>query len=210
MRRELLLTALAIGLAGRPALAGTLPPPALFVGPVPPPVRVGDARPEADRKGWRNLFIFSCNYGVWALGDEAVSGRMDRLAAALTAGAARALAHRPVVVEHYGLYLNMMTQIRGGAYAETYWPKCAREKMAGGWFSPGELTTHWSPLTVELTATVDGRPLAVHAVFSPPKNLPGREPQGLVVASDIVLDQANAALVRQILAAFPDDLKGGQ
>ena len=50
-------------------------------------------------------------------------------------------------------------------------PKCSREEMKAGWFDPADLTNNYSPLIVDLAATVNGKTYEVYTAYSPDTEL---------------------------------------
>jgi hypothetical protein len=138
-----------------------------------------DQRPAGEKKkGMGSLSITNCNYGVSRVADDLTApDRMTLLRNDLAMALGAQLEGKPIVVKHYGLYVNNAVGLRGLVYKpytgaipgvmEGIGASCPPEKMDGGWYGPEELTTPYSPVIAELAVEVDGKPYAVRAVVSP-------------------------------------------
>ena len=153
-----------------------------YVGSTPPAVEIIDQRPAAEQASKSgSLLISSCDYAVRQLGDHDL--RFDRVASlrdALQNASAAKLAGRPVTLVHYGIYINPAEIFRRGAQAAAFHivevggvdrgSHCAQEKMSGGWYGPGESTTRFAPIVVEIGFLVDGARRNVRTVYSPDRD----------------------------------------
>jgi hypothetical protein len=191
-------------IAAGAAVAGTPPLPAAFT--------LIDARPAAERATQTlSESIWSCDFGVYRLGDDLASERpasprLDRIAGLkddLSRGLGWRLAGRTLTVDHYNLYLNLAASQAGvppdgplgGLMApkeQTREAKCPRDKMTAGWFDGAELSTPYPPYIVEMDVELDGQHHKIRTVVSTQKD---------IAQLDIIqaaFAQANAALIADL------------
>lgn len=153
-----------------------------------------DERPEEEKtKSPGSLNIGNCNYGVYRVADDmSEPARMRLLRSDLAAALGAQLDGRPVVVKHYGIYVNNAATLRRGVAGAAQGAGtaaaasvgaappgeigvpgigvyCPPDSMNGGWYGHLEVTTEFSPVIAELTVEVDGREYAVRTVISSPK-----------------------------------------
>lgn len=175
-----------------------------------------DARPDAEKTTHTlSDSIWSCDFGVYALGDDLVrqkpeAPRLDRVAGLkddLARGLGARLNGRTLTVDHYNLYLNLTASQSGvapdgplGALSpktQTRQAKCPRDKMTAGWFDGAELSTPYPPYIVEMEVELDGQHHHIRTVISSQKD---------VAQLDIIqaaFAQANAALVAELAKDLP-------
>jgi len=137
--------------------------------------------------------IFSCNYGIYNIGESGISGgsyatgdRYLKLKAALAQKFGDILAGHSLTVIHYSSVINGASEaisnpieaaLSGGASApmiasrETKRAKCAREKMPIGWFDGSELSNFYSPIIFEFEGVLDGKTVSARTVRSPRREL---------------------------------------
>ncbi|HZC16130.1 MAG TPA: hypothetical protein VE309_05165 [Caulobacteraceae bacterium] len=207
----------------RAALAGFL---LIFAGAVfgqaptspPPPTAftLVDARPARERTTYSlSESIWSCDFGVYQLGDDLAferpaSPRLDRIAglkADLARGLGARLAGRTLTVDHYDLYLNLTASQSGvapneplGALApkgQTREAKCPRDKMTAGWFDGAELSTPYPPYIIEMDVELDGEHYAVRTVVSTQKDISQLD---IIQAA---FAQADMALIADLAKTLP-------
>jgi hypothetical protein len=175
-----------------------------------------DARPAIERTTYAlSQSIWSCDFGVYQLGDDLAferpaAPRLDRIAG-LKMDLARSLGarlnSRTLTVDHYDLYLNLTASRAGvppdgplGALApkgQTREAKCPRDKMTAGWFDGAELSTPYPPYIVEIEVEMDGQHHKVRTVISTHKD---------IAQLDIIqaaFAQANTALIADLAKALP-------
>ena len=179
--------------------------------------------------GWAGGF--SCNVGISQLGDNGYApDRLARLENALATAYPDTQKGSELIVRRYDIYINRGAEADAVAWGAAMgsvgvfgaggtpgdnnpqiWrsPKCARERMAGGWFSTQDLTNNTTPITVDIDVTVFDRNQVVNAALSP--SLQGTDFQvvstgrATTPALDALLqqamDKANKRLIAQIGAA---------
>lgn len=199
---------------------GVSPAPAAVE--APPTFRLSDQRPKNERKLFgSSSFIFSCDAGVFGLGDKHVSGRFELLQAQLQDSLGERLQGKEISVLHYSVFLNAQARLRGDAIAVGWGTAgvsrspdetarsspCPRDKMKGGWFAGSEISTPFSPIVVEIEVTMDGRTYKGRSVHSPLRELPltsnivhrnaFKSPEE-VEALRIAMTKANADLVNHL------------
>jgi hypothetical protein len=180
--------------------------------------------------GWAGGF--SCNLGVTQMGDDAwARDRIARLEQALVDAFPGKAEGEVLSVRRYDIYVNRGAEADAQAWgaamgsvgmfgvvgtpdtaAEKIWraPKCAREKMAGGWFDPADLTGNAEPITVDIDVSVFGGDFVVNAAHSPELNgrlfveAAGTQPQALEAMFQKTMAKAHQRLVDMITAARPD------
>jgi hypothetical protein len=148
---------------------------------------------------------------------------------ALAEGLGERLRGHDIVLSHYTLYVNghhaEVARSWGGAIGgaigggiggnpQTHRTACGREAFPAGWFDPSELTTPYTPYVVEIEVALDGRPVTIHSVFSPPQNvsetsiISGRlMRQNEYEWANAAIVKANTALVAAVAAALPSTAK---
>lgn len=188
---------------------------------------VDDQRPQAEKEQKTlSLWLFSCEYGVKRLSDDDViprnETRVQRLSEELTSEFGSSLNGHRVVLRHYTMYLNMNAEMVGsplvgplgkalveaplqGASAKAH-QSCPKEKMGGGWFEQRELTSPHTPFITEITLEIDGRPLTVRRVYSPPTNAPPQLMLDHTPLSPDMIPSAEAAML-QAEAALMDAVR---
>jgi hypothetical protein len=145
---------------------------------------VVDGRAEPDKKQKMLSFIItSCDYAVQRLGDKKVPGRIAALQQDLAQIKGAALDGKTLTVSRYHIYFNNSAILRGMVYPQytgvipammkEKGVACPREKSGGGWFDVTELTAPFSPLILDIEASLDGAVHSVRVVHSPPRELPG-------------------------------------
>lgn len=188
-------------------------------------IEVIDSRPEKDRKFHiLSLNTFSCDYGIFAFGDEQAPGRIQKVQAELERGFGDKLAGHRIIIDRYDIYDNGQDSTRhwasqvaiGGVVGAVIngpdhagGSRCPREKMTGGWVDSSELTNNNDPYVAEIEARIDDQSIKVRAVHSPVAT-PGRcgslakkacyDNQAVRDALEAVEDAANKALSAQIAA----------
>lgn len=173
-----------------------------------------DARPAKDKLfSMHSLWISSCNYGVYTVGEPAAAHPvMDTLRADVLAVPSLQGSSHDMRVDHYVVYFNLARKLKGmavgvavggiigGAIGDSMadarkGSKCPAEKMDGGWYGPGELTTPHSPLIVEISGALDGKPFHSRTLYSPTTELaPKIRKPSEVVEFEAALHRANHAL----------------
>ena len=178
--------------------------------------------PEARRSESLPLGIaggFSCNLGITRLGDAMYApDRIARLENALAEAFPDRAPGSNLVVRRYDVFFNRgaeaSTQTMGvavmgplGAGAQPNYdngrqwrePRCSRERMAGGWFDPVDLTNNYAPITIDLDVTVFGRDYAINAAVSPEVDL---TTPGGTLAREAVIQQAMHRIEDRLIAAI--------
>jgi hypothetical protein len=207
------LTSLCTGVALAQDVAGAPPVATAF--------KLIDERPAQDRKyRMLSVWLWSCNFAITNFGDGGQAGtkRVADLEALLATTAARFPVAPTIVLKKYNLLVNGNARemaeswkagvgpgLISGAIGEgkVHKPKCAREKMAAGWFDPSEITNGNSPVVVEIALSVNGKPIAVRKVLSPAKELmkdtfvKPMEPDE-IAAIEALLHDANELAVQQV------------
>jgi hypothetical protein len=172
--------------------------------------KVVDSRAEDDKKQkMLSYSITSCSYGIQRLGDKKTPPRIDVLREDLVRIKGAALEGKTLDVSSYHIFFNNSATLRGVVYGsnpgliadlmKTHGAECPREKMKGGWFDYVELTAPYSPLIVEMVASLDGQPHTVRVLYSLSRELPGnfKKPED---AQDllVVMHKAAEALATQL------------
>jgi len=145
---------------------------------------VADARAEGDKKQKiLSLSITSCSYAIQRLGEKKAPGRIDALREDLAHAKGIALEGKKLEVSTYNIFFNNKAVLKGMVYAphgglvsdvmKEMGEECPREKMKGGWFDVTELQNPYSPLVVELEASLDGQAYPVRVVHAPAFELAG-------------------------------------
>ncbi len=144
-----------------------------------PSVVILDERPAAEKATKKGSGpITSCDFAVTQLGDTDLSfDRIASLRSALEAAGPGKAAGKEVALHHYGIYLNPAEIFRRSFDAvarhridvSTVDPgsRCTQEQMSGGWYGPGESTTRFAPIIVEIGFVLDGVRYDIHNVYSP-------------------------------------------
>ena len=209
MARACLLSVVFCLLLSNVAAATSQIPAAVFT--------VIDARPDAE-KATHSLSdsIWSCDFGVYALGDDLArqkpaSPRLDRIAGLkddLARGLGARLNGQTLTIDHYNLYLNLTASQAGVApdgplgalmapKTQSREAKCSRDKMTAGWFDGAELSTPYPPYIIEMEVELDGQHHHIRTVVSTQKD---------VAQLDIIqaaFAQANAALIAELAKQLP-------
>jgi hypothetical protein len=101
------------------------------------------------------------------------------------------LAHKRLVISHYGIYFNHSNSARnathniagssggmvGGLLGGLMFKKdevgsrCKRAEMKGGWFEASDVTTPYPPFIIEISCELDGQTHTVRSVYSTDKEL---------------------------------------
>lgn len=170
-----------------------------------------DARPAKDKSfSTHSLWITSCNYGVFTVGEPvAAHPAMDTLRADILSLPSMQGSGHDMRVDHYVVYFNPARKLQGmavgvgvggivGAAIESSMvdankgSKCPASKMDGGWYGPGELTTPYSPLIVEISGKLDGKSFHTRTVYSPTAELSPKIKKPFEVAEfEAALHKAN-------------------
>jgi hypothetical protein len=176
-----------------------------------------DARPANERTTYAlSDSIWSCDFGVYQLGDDLAferpaDARLDRIAGLkmdLARGLGARLTGHTLTVDHYTLYLNLAASQAGvppegplGALmaspTKTREAKCPRDKMTAGWFDGAELSTPYPPYIIEIDVELDGQHHKVRTVVSSQKD---------IAQLDIIqaaFAQANTALIADLAKTLP-------
>ncbi len=173
------------------------------------PWTVIDQRAEAEKEDhFLSLFAHSCDYGIKQVGDERTSP--PRIAI-LRADLSRELGdagNKTISIQHYVIYFNKgLALLKSGPFSGgligqgeiAHRQACKKEDTTAGWFDPSEVSTPFSPIIVEISATMGDRPLVVRSVYSPNGELNGAfgEPEE-ASALFAAMRQASAELAHQI------------
>jgi len=179
--------------------------------PVVPPaqVTIDDRRPPAERESTSGShLITSCDFAVHQIGDREL--KLDRVAAlgdALNAAGLPDVAGRQLTLMHYGVYINPAEIYRRGARSIAFHEhdiskqdpgsRCNQDQMSGGWYGPGEATTRFAPIVVEIGVVIDGIRHDVRSVYSPDRDpiYRGSNPPALLAQA---VRQAEETLVRSL------------
>lgn len=182
----------------------------------PPPAGNGpvivDHRPASDSQGSvHSKWIGSCDVGISTI-EEADAGKpyLASLHDDLASLPGDPWSGHQITVTHYAAYENGKRQLKaksynggfgygilGGLLSDALAGKakdgetCAPADIHGGWYAAGEATSNVPPVVVEIEATVDGKPVKMHSVYSPAKQV-GFKPK---------TDQERAGLVAAIKKA---------
>lgn len=185
-------------------------------------VVVYERDPEARRTESLPLGIaagFSCNLGVTRLGEAMYApDRIARLENALADAFPDRAPGSTLVVRRYDVYFNRgaeaSTQTTGvavmgplGAGARPNYdsgrqwrePRCSRERMAGGWFDPADLTNNYAPITIDLDVTVFERAHVINVALSPEVDL---TTPGGTLAREAIVQRAMYRLQDRLVAAI--------
>jgi len=149
----------------------------------PNPWTVIDQRPEAEKTTeFLSLFAHNCDFAIRRLGDDRTSPPRIAL---LRAELSRQLGDTPnktISIQHYVIYHNKgLAQLRSGPYSGgilgqaelAHRMGCKKEDTTAGWFDPSEAGTPFSPIIVEISATVGNKAFVVRSIYFPDKELNG-------------------------------------
>lgn len=158
-----------------------------------PPVQLKDNSVETSAKTKLNsVWIWSCDFGVISVGDDFLTqqgietDRIGTLQKLVHAQAGNLLSGRTIEVSRYAISINGNAKMKGDSWnaalgggviskvvadGKSRKSKCGEDKMKSGWFGPGDLTSPYSPLVIEIAATIDGRPVSARGVYSPRREL---------------------------------------
>jgi hypothetical protein len=164
-----------------------------------------DERIESDKKQKTlSYLVTSCDYAVRRLGDKTAPNRVDALHDDLVRIKGAALEGKTLTVTQYNIYFNRNARMRGQVYSnytgvvagvmEKQGSNCPREKAGGGWFDAAELTGPFSPLVVDVKATLEGVPYNTRVVFTPAREVPGdfRTPEDVAILAAAMHKAAEA------------------
>lgn len=149
-----------------------------------------DHRPATDRLGSvHSKWMGSCDVGISTI-EEADAGRtyLAFLHDDLASLPGDPWSGHQIIVSHYAAYENGKRQLKARAYTSAVGggilgglisnalagstkdgESCAPGEIHGGWYAADEATSNVPPVVVEIEATVDGRPVKIHSVYSPAK-----------------------------------------
>lgn len=175
----------------------------------PNPWTVIDQRPEAEKGDeFLSLFAHSCSYGIKRLGDDRTSPPRIAILRADLSRELREAGNKTIAIQHYAIYFNKglallkSSPYSGGLLGQgeiAHRLACKKEDTAAGWFDADEVSTPFSPIIVEISATMGDRAFVVRSVYSPSEELNGafgepNEASALFAA----MRQATAELAHQI------------
>jgi hypothetical protein len=113
-----------------------------------------------------------------------------------------------VTVNRYVIFHNRREATRGSVFAgksglipsafKAAGDSCPEEKTTGGWFDPAETTTPFSPIIVQIEATMDGRTRSVRTVYSPSEELYGFGEPAASEALFAAMRKATEALAQEL------------
>jgi hypothetical protein len=185
-----------------------------------PGVSVADARKASELKtGTLSNWITSCDYGIRRLGDDGEGPpKLVLLKQDLDAALPAALAGKTLTISKYAVFVNVSAALRRGTYGSNpgivgavmsgMGSNCSREGTTDGWYGATEVTSVFSPIVVEVEATLDGKAFSARIVYSPDYETEGEfgerfwsgghfKPEALA-ALTLALHRANAALAEQL------------
>ncbi|WGM39236.1 hypothetical protein [Caulobacter sp. NIBR1757] len=215
--------------------ASTPPAPAEAAAPVEAPAVVPAAPAwtlkntrKVYKQKWRfvNLFLSSCEYGVYGYGDQLVGGRAERVEKRLRDHFGDRLNGHEVVLERYEFFQNaQINLIRsvgqgqggliGGLMGTTYNLNCKRKDTKSGWYDTQRFKPDPAPYVVEITVKIDGQVIASSAAAQPVRPHTFKEEELAdpdiaevieavqVVAMDDVIARIDAILPKPAPAAAP-------
>jgi len=177
-----------------------------------------DLRTEKDFvTGDLSRLIIDCDFGVIALPDWTFPDKAARLERDLYAAFGDRLVGHTIEIVKYRSFVNgsaNLTAFTAGAVQgatgvsigsssvpKTLSPKCAREKMTGGWFDPADLKNSGRPYSMDVDIRVDGKTYSATFAVSPDKD--GRYPYSVIpfdYAADLVTADGKTTNLDQILA----------
>ena len=201
--------------------------------PILPPDPQGFIRDDRDPTSKVSRYLgdlsYNCNFGI-SVYDSGVgaSDRVQRLERDLRA-AFQPLPLSPTVLHKYSIFQNKayfatLPQKNGGLIGgivysmtmppgEGQRPKCEKEKMAGGWFAPADLSNDHSPITIDIDITFAGTKYSITSAYSPSIELVQEagfwaggidsvlsQPEWIVAVQE-AMAKANARLIETIRAA---------
>lgn len=202
-RIAICLIAAALFLPARASQADPAAAPAQASG-----LTIVDSRPAVEKtRQILSLWATSCDFEIVRLGDDEINpGRLALLQSDLEAALGSQLANATLTVTRYRIFFNSGDAARGesrnrGLVGALLTPnRCSKEKTTAGWYAPSEVTTDFSPIIIEIGATLAAKDYSVRLVYSPSFQLRGnsfdrpREAAPLLEA----IHQANAALIDQL------------
>ena len=188
--------------------------------PASPGVTLVDARKANELKTETlSNWITSCDYGIRRLGDDGEGPpKLALLKQGLDAALPAPLAGKTLTISKYVVFVNVSAALRRGAYGSHpgvvgavmsgMGSNCSREGTTDGWYGATEVTSVFSPLVVEIEATLDGKAFSARIVYSPDYETEGEfgeriwsgghfKPEALA-ALTLALHRANAALAEQL------------
>lgn len=179
-------------------------------------IQLVDGRPSKDKTfSTHSLWITNCNYAVYTVGDPPTAPPMDTLRSDL-ADLDTASSQHKLQIDRYAVYYNPARLIKAGAWGGVLGgipgaliatsmadlnkgASCPAEKMDGGWYGPGEISTANPPLIVEMKGTFDAKPFTRRAVYSPKREIGAKMKRAEDVAEyEAALHKANQSLFAAI------------